>query len=121
MSTTLEVLAFKALITAFKEELASLDEENENLKTDFTTINSEYVMAYHLLESRNTERQYECQRQKLVEMCAVYGIKALFYLSKEMEKVKDELARAQLQLKLTAMKWDTKILKIWDNKIYQNL
>ncbi|KAK2714624.1 hypothetical protein QYM36_008997 [Artemia franciscana] len=106
---------------AFKEELASLDEENENLKTDFTTINSEYVMAYHLLESRNAERQYECQRQKLGEMCAVYGIKALFYLSKEMEKVKDELARVQLQLKLTAMKWDTKILKIWDNKIYQNL
>ncbi|KAK2714616.1 hypothetical protein QYM36_008991, partial [Artemia franciscana] len=86
VSLNQELLAFKALITAFKEELASLDEENENLKTDFTTINSEYVMAYHLLESRNAERQYECQRQKLGEMCAVYGIKALFYLSKEMEK-----------------------------------
>ncbi|KAK2714625.1 hypothetical protein QYM36_008998, partial [Artemia franciscana] len=121
VSLNQELLAFKALITAFKEELASLDEENENLKADFTTINSEYVVAYHLSESRNAERQYECQRQILGEMCAVYGIKALFYLSKEMEKGKDELARAQLQLKLTTMKWDTKILKIWNNKIHQNL
>ncbi|KAK2703032.1 hypothetical protein QYM36_018428 [Artemia franciscana] len=115
-----ELLAFKALSTVFKEELCRLNEQNEKLKEDFTTVSNECIFAYHLIRSRNAELQHEYQRRKLGDMCAAYGIKALLDLSGKMEKVKDELERTKLELKLTTVICDTDISKIWSNNIHQN-
>ncbi|XP_065583197.1 uncharacterized protein LOC136042193 [Artemia franciscana] len=115
-----ELLAFRALSTVFKEELCRLNEQNEKLKEDFTTVSNECIFAYHLIRSRNAELQHEYQRRKLGDMCAAYGIKALLDLSGKMEKVKDELERTKLELKLTTVICDTDISKIWSNNIHQN-
>jgi hypothetical protein len=103
-----------------KAELTRLLEHNKKLEADFTPMNNKYVYSNHLLKIRNAELQNECQQRKLAEMCAVYGIKAVREMSREMEKVKDELAKTRLQFKLTTMKYDMNISNIWGNKIHQN-
>ena len=105
----------------FKEELARPDEQNKKLKTDFTTINNNYIWTHHLLESRNVELQYEYERRKLGEMYADYGIKTLRDLSEEMEKMKEDLTRTRLDLKLMTQKWDMNLAEIWDDKNNQNI
>ena len=54
-------------------------------------------------------------------MCADYGIKALLDVSQEMQKVNDELARTKFHVKLTTIKCDAEILKIWGKKIHRNI
>ena len=93
----------------------------QKLKTDFTTINNNYIWTHHLLESRNVELQYEYERRKLGEMYADYGIKTLRDLSEEMEKMKEDLTRTRLDLKLMTQKWDMNLAEIWDDKNNQNI